>query len=73
MPYTPRGLALPHLSAWRIARVMSQAELADKAGVSRGTITRAERGEIVSFENVRKIADALSVTVKQLQTEEPAS
>jgi transcriptional regulator with XRE-family HTH domain len=65
--YKTRGIAIPHLSEWRISRVMSQSELADKASVARSTITRAERGEIVSFENVRKIAQALSITPQQLQ------
>ncbi|HEV8194041.1 MAG TPA: helix-turn-helix transcriptional regulator [Ktedonobacterales bacterium] len=66
-----RGVTLPHLRAWRIAQTISQTELAEKAHVSRATITRAERGEIVSFANVRAIAAALDVTVKQLQTEAP--
>jgi transcriptional regulator with XRE-family HTH domain len=65
--YKARGLPLPHLEAWRIKRAMNISELADKAGVSRGTIANAESGRIVGFPNIRKLAVALGVTVEQLQ------
>jgi len=67
-----RGVAIPHLKAWRIAHTLSQTELAEQAHVSRATITRAERGEIVSFPNVRAIAKVLDLTVAQMQREPPA-
>lgn len=34
-----------HLKAWRIQANLTQADLADRLGVDRTTITRAERGE----------------------------
>lgn len=64
-----RGRALPHLRAWRMRRALSQAELAEAAGVVRGTVARAERGGVVSFPNIRQLADALYITVDQLDEE----
>ena len=61
-----RGRPLPHLREWRIRRALSQAELADAAGVVRGTVARAERGGAVSFPNIRQLAAALHLTVEQL-------
>jgi transcriptional regulator with XRE-family HTH domain len=66
-----RGRALPYLRAWRIHRALGQAELAEAAGTSRGTIVRAESGGVVSFANMRALAKALTVTVEQLVSEAP--
>ena len=65
------GIIIRHLRAWRSFRALSQAELADASGVGRTTILRAERAEPIHYGNVRKIAQALRVTVEQLQTELP--
>lgn len=64
--YAARGLRLAHLAAWRRFNVMTQAELAEKVGVTRATINRAEGGSPVSMENVRQIAAALAITPQQL-------
>lgn len=65
-----RGLPLPHLRSWRIRRFMSQLELADKAGVSKSTMNRAEAGEeAISFANIRKIAEALGIKPDDLLRE----
>ena len=64
-----RGRPLPHLRAWRIRRALSQPELADAAGVVRGTVARAERGGVVSFPNIRQLAAALQMSVEQLDEE----
>jgi len=61
-----RGVRLPHLAAWRRFSVMTQAELAEKVGVTRATINRAEGGSHVSMENARQIASALGITPQQL-------
>lgn len=47
----------------RIRRALSQAELAETAGVHRMTVSRLEmgRGEAVQFTTVRKLAGALAV------------
>lgn len=68
-----RGKPLPHLRAWRLARLMGQSELARAAGVTKGTMARAERGdEVVSFQNIRKIAEALGISPDELLNHEPA-
>lgn len=36
--------ALPHLKAWRVYRLMSQAKLAQTAGIGEMTVVRLERG-----------------------------
>jgi transcriptional regulator with XRE-family HTH domain len=64
------GLMLPKLKHMRMRKAMTQLELAKLAGVARATVNRAERGEIVSFANVRKLAAALGVSVEQLQDDE---
>ena len=66
-----RGVPIPHLRAWRQAKYLSQLELGERAGLSRITITRAERGESVSFPNIRKLAEALGVTPDDLAHTDP--
>lgn len=61
-----RGVRLTHLSAWRRFNVLTQAELATKAGVARATVNRAEGGGPISMENTRQIAAALGITPQQL-------
>lgn len=72
MPASTSNVTLPHLRAWRIERLMPQTELARKADVGVSTLVRAEAGGVVHALTARRIARALGVTVKQLQTEEPA-
>lgn len=65
-----RGLPLPHLRAWRIKKLIGQSELADKAGLARATVTRAERGDtVVSFANIRKLAGVLGISPDDLLNE----
>ena len=67
-----RGLALPHLRAWRLRRLLTQAELIEKSGVSRTTVVRAESaGGSVSIVNIRRLADALGITPDELVYSEP--
>lgn len=54
-------MKLLRLKEWREKRALTQEQLADKSGVSRGTIARIERGEDTFPTTVRKLADALSV------------
>jgi transcriptional regulator with XRE-family HTH domain len=50
------------LGAWRKLRGLTQAQLADRAGVSRHTVARLERADGgVSLENVLRILRALGV------------
>jgi transcriptional regulator with XRE-family HTH domain len=58
---------LPRLRAVRIARALSQAELAERSGVSRVAITRLERGDVdARFATIRKLADALGCRPQDL-------
>ena len=67
-----RGKPLPYLKSWRLRKNLVQSELAQMAGVTKGTMARAERGdEVVSFANIRKIAEALGVSTDELLTKEP--
>lgn len=48
--------------AWRRLRGLTQVQLADRAGVSRDTLTRLERGEGgVSTENLLRVLRALGI------------
>lgn len=54
----------------RELKVMSQRELAAKAGVSPATIVRAERGEVARFVTIRRLAEALGVPPDALVSDE---
>ena len=67
-----RGRPLPHLQAWRLSRLLAQAELAEKAGIAKSTLARAERGDaVVSFANIRKLAKALDIAPDVLLNKSP--
>ena len=67
-----RGKPLPYLKAWRLEKLLGQAELARKVGVTKGTMARAERGdEVVSFANIRKIAEVLGISTDDLLNKNP--
>ncbi len=56
-----RGRPLPYLKAWRIEKLMTQAE-----------VVRAERGdEAISFANIRKLAEALGISTDELLRTKP--
>lgn len=61
-----RGLKLPSLERERKLRFLTQAQLAEKAGVDRSTVNRAERGRSVDLPVVKRIADALGVDAATL-------
>ena len=62
-----RGIALPHLIAWRKKRLMTQRDLAAVSGVSQSSITQLETGEHTArVATVRKLAEALNVTTDDL-------
>lgn len=51
-----------HFSTWRKLRGLTETQVADRAGVSRGTIRRLESGSGgVNLENVLRVARALGV------------
>jgi transcriptional regulator with XRE-family HTH domain len=69
MPVT--NLYLPHLRAWRLRKLLSQTELAKRSLVSRMTVNRAEHGGPVGALTAERLAQALSVTVEQLEAKPP--
>lgn len=67
-----RGYALPFLRSWRRRRMLTQAELVEKSGVSIATIVRAESAAgSVSVANLRKLAEALGITTDELVYTDP--
>lgn len=63
--------ALPHLKAWRVYRLLSQAKLAQAAGVGEMTVVRLERGGEANELTIYKLAKALDVPVQRLLEEGP--
>jgi transcriptional regulator with XRE-family HTH domain len=56
-----RGIS-EDLVVWRKLRGLTQAQLADRAGIARTTLVRLERGDGgVSFENVLRVVRALGL------------
>lgn len=63
---TASAVSAPHLKRIRLRKAYSKTELAALAGVARATINRAEAGGVVSFPNIRKLAEALGVDAQEL-------
>jgi transcriptional regulator with XRE-family HTH domain len=60
------------LRAWREHRTLSQAELANSAGVARRTIVAPERtGRRAHPATIRALAAALGITTEQLRRDPP--
>ena len=55
------GVPVPYLRAWRIKRLMTQEELAARAGVSHNTISAAEHGRRVRLSSVARLARAMRI------------
>lgn len=71
MPAPKSSIKLPYLRAWRLHALMTQDQLAQAAGVGPATVVRAESDNPVNALTAAKIARALGVTLKQLETTEP--
>jgi transcriptional regulator with XRE-family HTH domain len=55
------------LAAARIARGLSQRELAERAGVAHGTVARAERDkQVPHFRSLRKICAVLGISLEEI-------
>lgn len=60
------------ISTWRKLLGMTAQQLADKANVSRGTISRLEKGDpSVSFETVLGVSSALGITERLIDAFDP--
>jgi DNA-binding XRE family transcriptional regulator len=62
---------LPHVRAWRVHRLLTQAQLAQQAGLHPWTVTTAEANKPVSLLTAERLARALGVTVADLQQKDP--
>jgi transcriptional regulator with XRE-family HTH domain len=63
-----------HFAAWRKLLGLTEEQLADRAGVSRGTVRRLEHGSGgVSLENVLRVARALGVLDQLVHSIDPYS
>ncbi len=55
-------LLAEHVVTWRKLRGLTQAQVADRAGISRGTLQRIEAGDMgVSVENLLRVLRALGL------------
>lgn len=61
-----RGVQVHYLRQWRRYKLLSQAELAEKADITRGTVVRAESGGSTNYAKVRALAAALEITAQAL-------
>lgn len=50
-----------HLATWRRLQRLTAEQVADRAGISRGTLQRLEAGDGASLENTLRVARALGV------------
>lgn len=63
------GVTLPGLRAIRRAAFLSTGELAERAGLSRNVVIKAEGGGVVRMATARKLASALGTTPARLAAE----
>ncbi len=57
---------------WRISLAMRQSDLASRAGVSHNAVSRIETGQHEpKLETIEKLADAMKISVEQLQFGKP--
>jgi transcriptional regulator with XRE-family HTH domain len=73
MPAPTSNGPVPSLRYWRLERHWTQRELAEHAGVAESTVAHGEQGYALSLLTVKKLADALSVTARQLRESEPVT
>lgn len=65
------GVKVPSLRHYRDQNLMTQAELAEAAGVVRATVINAERGGSVRHNTVKQLARVLGVKPVKLLEEPP--
>ncbi len=55
------GVVVPHLRAWRQSQFLTQAEVAERVGVTRDTILAAEHGRPLRISTIAKLAKLFGV------------
>ncbi len=60
-----------HLRAWRLLNDLTQALVAERAGVSRPTVAAIEAGQSVSTENLVRVLRVLGVLDQVVQATDP--
>jgi transcriptional regulator with XRE-family HTH domain len=73
MPAPKTHARVPSLRYWRIKKHWTQRELAEHAEVSVTTVARGEQAYPIALLSAGKLADALGVSVRRLQEQEPQS
>jgi len=63
----PNVVLVPRLRALRLEQALTQDDLAERAGVARSTVLKAEAGHELRPSTVRKLARALGVRPIRLQ------
>ena len=63
---------LPSLRRVRLGRLLSQADLAERAHVTEATLSRIENGLPARLSTIRKLSEALGVEPTELLAGEPA-
>jgi transcriptional regulator with XRE-family HTH domain len=71
MPAPTSHAPLPSLRYWRIKRLMTQRELADRANLATSTVAHGEQGYTLSLLTAGKLAEALGVSVRMLRSAPP--
>lgn len=66
----PSGQVIPHLREWRIRAALTQAELGDKIGRTKTTISLLEKGNRASLTTIRKLAETFGITPARLLSDE---
>jgi mRNA interferase RelE/StbE len=62
---------LPSLAYWRVRRGLSQAALAEKAGLSRVNVGNIETGRGTRPATAKRLADALTLEIDDLMRRPP--
>lgn len=65
------GAPLPHLSAWRRHRLLSQQQLAIMAGLAPRCVRRIEAGSNARFDTIQSLAKALKLSPATLTRSAP--
>jgi transcriptional regulator with XRE-family HTH domain len=71
MPAPTSNSPVPSLRFWRLERHWTQRELSQHADVAESTVAHGEQGYALSLLTVKKLADALGVSVRQLREAPP--